>query len=331
VARHPKGGAQSKPTAVGQHRVRRMIWPAVAFPVPLGVLIVLKGPQIGAALAACPPMALIAAVGAHVGSLICRCEAWRLAVHATDCTPIPRTSTHAAGGVGFAAGSLQGASTAPVRAVALRKIARRFAPPIEHSLVAEAPILFIDAGLTALVLTFAVATAAVAPAWAPALAVAVSIASIAGLWVAGRRYGHKRAGAGLRVLSDARRRLPLTALVAGTVVFGLLRAWIMLSAFGLPDGPASVAILFVVVGVFGSFPIGPSSTPAATVALFGATDATAAVAAGIALSATSILAVAVYAVGAIAAFGLSTLGTRSIRRVDQPKPRAASPSPVSGL
>jgi hypothetical protein len=218
-----------------------MIWPAVAFTVPLGVLIVLKGPQVGAALAASPPMALIAAVGAHVGSLICRCEAWRLAVHATDCTPIPRTSTHAAGGVGFAAGSLQGASTAPVRAVALRKIARRFAPPIEHSLVAEAPIFFIDAGLTALVLAFAVATAAAAPAWAPALAGAVSIASIAGLWVAGRRYGHKRAGAGLRVLSDARRRLPLTALVAGTVVFGLLRAWIMLSAFGLPDEPASVA------------------------------------------------------------------------------------------
>jgi hypothetical protein len=299
--------------------------------VALVVIVTLKGPQVGAALAACPPMALIAAVAAHLGSLFCRCEAWRLAVHATDCPRIPRASVHAASGAGFAAGSIQGAGTAPVRAVALRRIVRKRAPPIEHALVAEAPIFLIDAGLTALVLALAVATASVAPAWAPAIAVAVSIAALVGLWMAGRLSGHRGAGAGLLVLSDRRRRLPLAALVGGTVVFGLVRAWIMLAAFGLPDGAASVAILFVALGIFGSFPIGPSSTPAATLALFGATDATAAVAAGIALSATSILAVAVYAVGAIAFLGVSTLGARSIRRVDHPKRRAASPSPVSAL
>ena len=353
MALHPKGGA-STPNAAGRRRPGRLIWPAVAIDnramckhiarfavsvLPLavvGVLVAVKGPQVGAALAACPPAAMIAAVAAHFGSLSCRCEAWRLAVNAIDRHPLPRVSVHAASGVGFAAGSLQGASTAPVRAMALRRIARKAAPPFEHALVAEAPVFAIDAGLTALVLAFAVAVAPVAPAWAPVAAVAVSVAAISGLWLAGRRFGHRRAGAGLLVLTDPKRRLPLAGLVGATVAFGLARAWIMLAAFGLPDGAATVAILFVVLGVFGSFPIGPSSTPGATLALFGATDATAAVAVGIALSATSLLAVAVYAVVAATVLGVTRAqpfgsGRRSIKSVDQPKRRAASPSPVSGL
>ena len=194
----------------------------------------------------------------------------------------------------------------------------------------------VDAVLTALVLAFAVAAAPVAPAWAPVLAVGVAFAALAGLHLAVHRFGHRRAASGLRVLADRRRLVPLTALVGATVGFGLMRAWVMLTAFGLPDGAASVAILFVVLGVFGSFPIGPSSTPAAALALFGATDPTAAVAVGIALSATSLLAVAVYAAGAAAVLGLSRLqsfafGSRSISSVDQPNRRAASPWPVSGL
>jgi hypothetical protein len=202
--------------------------------------------------------------------------------------------------------------------------------------VAEAPVFAIDAALTAVVLAFAVAVAPVAPVWAPVAAVAISLAAVAGLWQTGRRFGHRPAGAGLLVLADAKRRLPLAVLVGATVALGLVRAWIMLAAFGLPAGAASVAILFVVLGLFGSFPIGPSSTPGATLALFGATDATAAVAAGIALSATSLLAVAVYAALAGAVLGVTRIppfgpGRRSISSVDQPKRRAASPSPVNGL
>jgi hypothetical protein len=326
------------PNAVGWRRLRRLTWPAVAFVVPLGILLALKGEQVGASLAACPPAALLAAVAAHVGSLLFRCEAWRLAVNAIDRPPVHRPSAHAASGAGFLAGSLQGASTAPVRAVALRRLLHRAAPPFEHLLVAEVPIFAVDAALTAIVLAYAVWAAPVAPAWAPVLAVAISVAALAGLWMAGRRFGHRRPAAGLLVLSDARRRLPLAALVGGTAAFGLARAWIILAAFGLPAGAETVAVLFVTLGVFGSFPIGPSSTPAATVALLGATDATAAVAAGIALSATSLLAVVVYAVGAGAVLALSRyrrsplgLASRSISKVDQPKHRAASPSPVSGL
>jgi hypothetical protein len=345
VALHPKGGA-STPNAAGRRRpsdrraickqIARSALPLVLVVVPLGILLALKGPQVGAALAGCPPAALIAAVVAHVGSLSCRCEAWRLAVNAIDCRPLPRVSVHAASCVGFAAGSLQGASTAPVRAVALRRIARKAAPRFEHALVAEAPVFAIDAALTAIVLAFAVAVAPVAPVWTPVAAVAISLAAIAGLWQTGRRFGHRPVGAGLQVLADAKRRLPLAGLVGATVVMGLARAWIILAAFGLPAGAASVAILFVVLGAFGSFPIGPSSTPGATLALFGATDATAAMAAGIALSATSLLAVAVYAALAGAVLGVTRIppfgaGRRSISSVDQPKRRAASPSPVSGL
>jgi len=316
-------------------QIVRFALPVLLFVVPIAVVLALKGDRVAAAFAACSPLVLAGAVLAHVGSLACRCEAWRLAVNACGGERMSRARVHAASGAGFAAGSLQGASTAPVRAVALRRLVREKAPPFEQALVAEAPVFMIDAALTALVFAFAIGAAPILPPWAPAAAIAVTVALLLGLRLAVLRFGDNRAAAGLSVLGDRRRRLPLAALVGGTVILGLTRTWLMLAVFGLPAGATSVAITFVALGLFGSLPIGPSATPGATIAVFGATDAAAAAAAGIALSATSILAVVVYAGGAAALLGAgriqSSLGSRSTSKVDQPNPRTASPSPVSGL
>ncbi len=322
---------------MGGKRVQRVVRfgiPVLLFVVPLAVVVAVKGDRVAEAFTACSPFVLVGATLAHVASLTCRCEAWRLAVNSCGGNRMPRARVHAASGAGFASGSLQGPSTAPVRAVALRRLVRDKAPPLDQALVAEAPVFMVDAALTALVFAFAIGAAPILPAWAPALAVGVTVALLVGLRFAALRFGHRRAAAGLSVLADRRRRLPLVALVGGTVAFGLTRTWLMLAVFGLPAGAASVALMFVAAGVFGSLPIGPSATPGATIAVFGATDATAAAAAGIALSATSIMAVIVYAASAAALVGVSRIqpfGTRSIKSVDQPNPRAASPSPVSGL
>ncbi len=284
-------------------RPRAIIWSALAIAGPAVVIWVLAGERLEAALAAFPPLAAALAVSAHVATLACRCEAWRLAVHSGGGSARPRVSTHAAAGAGFAAGIVQGASTAPVRALAMRRLDPDGAPSLERGLVAEAPVVLVDAAITAVVLAFVLAIAA-APAWAAATLAGTAIAlALAGFAV--RRFSGHRFAAGLQILADRRRLLPLAGLVAATAVCGLARIWLTLAGFDLPRDPATVAGVHVALALFGLIPIGAGSTPGATLAVLGATDPAVAAAAGIALSGTSIAAVGVYALATSATLGLS--------------------------
>jgi hypothetical protein len=277
-----------------------------------GALLLARGPEVLTALVACPPLAAVGAVAVHSATLLARCEAWRVAVSSIADAAPPRLRVHAAAGAGYAAGALQGASTAPVRALALRRMAPRDTPSMKQLVVAEAPVVLVEAVLTAAVLAVAVSAAPIAPAWTPAVVVAVAIGGLLGLRVLARRASDGCSTAGLRVLHDLRRRGPMVALLVAVTALGLLRAWVVLMGFGLPSGPAAVALAFVALGVFGLLPIGPGSTPAAMLAVFGTADPTAAAAAGIAISATSIAGVAVY--GAVATATLTTAGYLSSRR-----------------
>jgi hypothetical protein len=262
--------------------------------VPLTVLGAAQGERIVTALETIPLAAALGAVAAHLATLVCRCEAWRLAVNAIEGGGIPRGIVHAAAALGFAAGAVQPASAAPVRAAALRSIAGSGAPPLAATLVAEGPVLLLEAALAAFVLAAAVWTLPVAPGWAPVVAAAGCLGALAALRAAVRRFGHRRAATGLLVLADVRRRAGLALLVVVVTALGLARSWIVLAGFGLPHGLASVALLFVALGVFGLLPIGPMATPGATLAVFGPVDPATAAAAGIAVSATSVAAVAAY-------------------------------------
>jgi hypothetical protein len=277
-----------------------------------GALLVARGPEVLTALVACPPLAAVGAVAVHSATLLARCEAWRVAVSSIADAAPPRLRVHAAAGAGYAAGALQGASTAPVRALALRRMAPHETPSMKQLVVAEAPVVLVEAVLTAVVLAVAVSAAPIAPAWTPAAVVAVAIGGLLGLRVLAKRASDGCSTAGLRVLHDLRRRGPMVALLVAVTALGLLRAWVVLVGFGLPSGPSAVALAFVALGVFGLLPIGPGSTPAAMLAVFGTADPTAAAAAGIAISATSFAGVAVY--GAVATATLTTAGYLSSRR-----------------
>jgi hypothetical protein len=74
-----------------------------------------------------------------------------------------------------------------------------------------------------------------------------------------------------------------------------LRTWLVLHGFGLPSGPADVALVLFSMGVIGLLPIGVGTGPTATVAAVGAIDLGAAAAAGMVVSAATVLAVLVYA------------------------------------
>jgi hypothetical protein len=286
-------------------RISRWFWAPVAVVAPFAVLWVWGGDRLEGALVAFPPAAAAIAIAAHVATLVCRCEAWRLAVNAIGQEAAPRARVHAASGAGFVAGAVQGASTAPVRAVTLKRLSPSCAPRLEHALVAEVPVVVVDAAITAVVLAFAVGSASIAPTWVAPVAMLISLAALAAMRSAVVRPGERRFAAGLRVLADPARLAWLTALIGATTAFGLFRVWLALAGFGLPHDPASVSALFVAQGLFGLLPIGSGATPGATLAVFGASDPAAAAAAGIALSGTSLAAVGVYGAGALAAAQLS--------------------------
>jgi hypothetical protein len=288
-----------------------------------------RAPELLEAFRSCPPAALVAAIAVHSLTLLCRCEAWRLSGSAVLGRPLPRLLSHAAGGTGFMAGSLQGASTAPVRAMTLRRLAPEDAPRSLPLMVAEAPVFLIEAGLVAIVLAVAVWTLPVAPVWMPPAIGVGSIAALVVLREVARRRARDGEASGLSVLTDRRRRGAMAGLLVLVTALGLARAWIILLGFGLPHGPSHVAFTFVALGVFGLLPVGPGSTPAALLAVFGAGEAGAAAAAGIAVSATSFAGVAFYA--GLASAPLAILrGRRRLRPVPQQIHQQRGPAEVPG-
>jgi hypothetical protein len=308
----------------------------IAGAIAVAVMVAVRGPEVLGTLGSCSLAAAIGAVVAHGLTLACRCEAWRVAAGSIADRRLERVTAHAAGGAGAAAGMLQGAGTAPVRAVALRRIAPG-SPSTAQLVVAEIPVFLIDAALTAAVLAVAVAALPLAPPWAgPGAAIAcIGALVVLRAWLGS--VGGPGPAAGLRVLRDARRRWAVLALLVIVTALGVARSWLVLAGMGLPHDLATAALAFIALGVFGLLPIGPGSTPVAMLAITGASDATTAIAAGIAVTATSWLGVGLYAsIGAAAWIAASrpAVGggpTRSASSVDHPNWRAASPSPSSGL
>lgn len=291
---------------------------ALAVIAPLTVLWLLEGPEMEQAIRSFPLLALAGATLVHLLWLCARSEAWRLSLNAIE-LPVPRLGAHAASAAGYAAGTIQSASGLPVRAVSLNRLVSG-SPGIDRTMVAEMPLMTIEAGLIATVFVVAVAVASPAPAWSAVAALGISLVAVAGLaWLAHRHPDH-RATAGLQVLSDRSRRGPLLGVVGLMTALGLLRAWIVLAGAGLPHGPASVAVLFAALGLLGALPLGPGSSPGAMLAVFASVDAPAAAGAGLAMVGTSILAVTLYAalVGAV-------LGAQRRRRLAGVPVRGALP------
>jgi hypothetical protein len=307
-------------------RLRAILFSGLAIVGPGVVIWIVAGDRLEAAPVAFPPLAAVLAVSAHVATLTCRCEAWRLAVHSGGGGAQPRVSTHAAAGAGFAAGIVQGASTAPVRAIAMRRLDPGRAPSLERGLVAEVPVVLVDAAITAVVLAFALAIAAAA-AWA-VITLAATTAAMTLAALAVRRFSDSRLVAGLKVLADRGRLPALAGLVTATTAFGLVRVWLTLAGFDLPHDPSTVAGVHVALALFGLIPIGAGSTPGATLAVLGAHDPGVAAAAGIALSGTSIAAVGVYAAATSTTAAFIRSRSRAGRRAGLTIRSPAQPDPV---
>jgi len=77
----------------------------------------------------------------------------------------------------------------------------------------------------------------------------------------------------LAVLAHARERVVLAGLVALVTAGGGARIWLLVAATGLPVTFVNVALVMLSLGVFGPLPLGPSASPAGTLATLGASGA----------------------------------------------------------
>jgi hypothetical protein len=294
VKPRPPQGPRVRSAEAERRRTRLGLWVAVAFAGLATLLFALRWDEISDALTDFPAWSAAAAVAAHLGWLWCRGEAWRVSLNAVVATTVPRPSAHFANAAAFLAGVVQSAMTVPVRALALRRLAPERSPSLERTLVADAPVLVLEATLMGLVLVAAVLIAPDVPRWVAGLTLAGGLSGLAILLFARERFGDHGLAAGLRVLGDRRRRIRLLALAVAMVGLGLTRSWVVLAGFDLPHGFASVAVFLAALGVLGALPIGPTSTPAAALAVFGAIDTAKAAGAGIAVAATSLTAISLY-------------------------------------
>jgi hypothetical protein len=301
VKPRPPQGPRVRSAEAERRRTRLGLWVAVAFAGLATLLFALRWDEISDALTDFPAWSAAAAVAAHLGWLWCRGEAWRVSLNAVVVTTVPRPSAHFANAAAFLAGVVQSAMTVPVRALALRRLAPERSPSLERTLVADAPVLVLEATLMGLVLVAAVLIAPDVPRWVAGLTLAGGLSGLAILLFARERFDEHGLAAGLRVLGDRRRRIRLLALAVAMVGLGLTRSWVVLAGFDLPHGFASVAVFLAALGVLGALPIGPTSTPAAALAVFGAIDTAKAAGAGIAVAATSLTAISLYGAMALAA------------------------------
>lgn len=284
-------------------------------PAALAVLVVALARHragIGQALGGASSQVLAGLVAMHLATLVLRTEAWRLILNAGHGTALQRHHVHGASAGAYVAGAIEIHCAMPARVHLLRRLAGPGAPGLTQIVLADLPILLLEVTAAALALAVAGLAAPLAPWWAaPGIAVAATLGLLA-LAVTHRRRPDGRVARGVAVVADGPRRTALCVLVGVMCIVFVARAWLALSAFGLPDSLADACALYVLLGAFGVLPLGPGASAAATIAAFGSGAFDAATAAGVAITATTFLAVAAY--GLLAAGWLQGRARISARR-----------------
>jgi len=171
-----------------------------------------------------------------------------------------------------------------------------------HVALADVPIVAVEIACACMLL--AATAIALHARWVAPAAVTAGDLLLVAARLTHLRFAHRPLAAGLAVLAHARLRVVLAGLVGLVTLVSGARICVLMAVAGLPVTFATVGLVMLSLGVFGLLPLGPSASPAGTVATLGASGSAglgSALVLGIAISATSICAVAVYAVAAGAA------------------------------
>jgi hypothetical protein len=261
----------------------------------VGWIVATRGPEVLAAISACPPWVIAGATAAHLLTLALRTEAWRTVLRGAGATRLDLGALHAANAGAFLAGTVQGHAAMPARIALLKRYGGKDSPGVAQIALGDAPIFMFEVCTTALLAAAASTAVPVIPTWVPWAMLGGAIAVLALLRVVYGSARRHRVAAGLGVLAHPDLRARLALAVAGFTVLALLRTWIVLVGFGLPSDPAHVCLVLFTMGTVGLLPLGVGTGPTATVAALGTTDVAVAVAAGMVVSTATVLAVLIYA------------------------------------
>jgi hypothetical protein len=262
-----------------------------------------RGDSLLAAFGAVSPWVLAAAVGAHLGTLALRTEAWGTVLRAAGSELEPR-AVHAANAGAFLAGTLQGQAAMPTRVALLRRFGGSESPAVAQVALCDAPIVMFELCGSALLAALGSSAVGMIPTWTPWAILGGSFAILTALRLLYGRFRDRQIAAGLAVLANPRLRTRLALIVAAFTLMSFLRTLIVMYGFGLPTDPAHVCLVLVTMGAVGLLPLGVGTGPAAMVTALGATSLVTATAAGMVVSAATMIAVLIYA-GAVWAWRIA--------------------------
>jgi hypothetical protein len=277
-----------------RRRVRLTIGATAAGTIAVGALVASNAAEVGQALALATFGQVAALVALHFVALLLRAEAWGLCLAAAD-APVDRRRLHATSSVRFLADT-----TVPtyigawVRIVLLRRFGGERVPTIGQMITADGVLLIVEALITVVLLVGCSVLAGLSWYW-PALFAGLSALALLGIVVARRRFAASAWVRTFDVLSHARHRVTLTAMLILVLTIQPLRFWIALEAVGLDADALKSLLTFITTSAINTLPVGPGpASVGATVSVFGHDGVGAAAASGLVLAATAFVAAGVY-------------------------------------
>jgi hypothetical protein len=269
--------------------------------VAVAGLVASNAEDVGEALSLATAEQIVALVALHLVALVLRAEAWSLCLAAGG-APVERRRVHASSSLRFLADT-----TVPtylgawIRIAVLRKLDGDRAPTIGQMITADGTLLLVESFITVGLLVTCSVLAGLSWYW-PVLFAALASAALLGVTALRRRYADRAWVRAFDVLSHARHRVTLTALLVIVLTIQPIRFWISLHAVGLDANALESLITFVWTSVINALPVGPGpASVGATVSVFGRDGVGAATASGLVLAASAFIAAGLYSIwGAVA-------------------------------
>lgn len=260
----------------------------------------------------------------HVLALLIRAESWGLCVAAAG-APLDRRLLHSSSSLRFLADTLVPTYIgAWVRIALVKRFDRpegdkaHETPTIGQMFTADGLLLFVEAVITVALVGLAVVTSSLEWWWFFVFAAAVLVLFFVLRWIF-ERFRDREFARTARVLSDARDRYVLAAMLAVVLTLQPVRFYIALNAIGLDPSASDALLAFLLTTAFGALPIGPGpSSVAAAAAIFASAGIDKTASAGLVLLATAVVAAALYSL-----YGAFDLLRRNRDRDGEPAANAA--------
>jgi uncharacterized membrane protein YbhN (UPF0104 family) len=263
--------------------------------------------QFSTAVLTAPVWLLGIAAVLHLFSLVTRSEAWNFCMRSAGGST-PRRVVFRAAGVGALGSVLSAQLGVATRIGTIRRTAPNTSPRVAALVLAEVPIIAVEATLAAL-FAFTLVGPLHLPFWVPLLAIALMIAVMASMRGLAR---HHLSGAwrGLAAFRELRGRGRLVTLVVLGILAQIARNLLVLHAVGLDTSPFNAIAVLIVSVCLSPLPVGAGVSATATVLVLGSHGIADTAAAGVLLTVTATTAALCYATWACGDHALTSIRGR---------------------